>query len=127
MDNPLLNLDDAQARLAAWKDRAEDLASQTVTASRELQELKVTGADGNGVAEVTIDSGGALIGIKLSSRVKRQDPEDTQVIIMEAYRVARVNLAAAAAEIIGQTVGADTNTGRALLAGFAPGEAPEGV
>ncbi|GAA2274007.1 hypothetical protein GCM10009853_029850 [Glycomyces scopariae] len=127
MDNPLLNMEDAQTRLEAWRDRTVDFASQTETASRALQELKATGADDNGVAQVTVDASGALAGIKLSSRVKRQDPQDTEAVIIEAYRVARVNLAKAAAEIIAETVGTDTPTGRALLASFTTGQAPEGT
>jgi len=126
MDNPLLSMDDAQARLEAWKANSERLAAETIAAGASLQELRVTGTDDNRIAVITVDSGGALVAVTLNSRVHRQAPELTQDAIMGAYRAAKANLAAAAAEIVRGTVGTDTATGRALLAGFAPGDEPEG-
>lgn len=125
MDNPLLDMEHAQSRLSAWRTNADRLARETQAAGQALQGLRATGADGNQIAEVTVDSGGAMVAIKLSSRIQRQAPEHTQAVILEAYRAAKANLAEAAAGIVADTVGADTATGRALLAGFAPGEPPE--
>lgn len=118
MDNPLMDVEGARERLEAWKARAEQRAAETQAASEGLQRLRVSATDDNGIADVTIDSGGALVDIRLSSRIQRQAPEYTQTAVLGAYRNARRKLAEAAAEVVGGTVGAESATGRALLAGF---------
>lgn len=119
MDNPILNIEDSRNRLEAWKEEAERRAAETQAAGQRLQDLRVTASDDNNVAEVVIDSSGGLLDVLLSPRVLRQAPEHTQRAILEAYRRAKSKLAEAAAEIVSDTVGADSFTGKALLSGFA--------
>lgn len=120
MDNPLLNMEDAKERLVAWKERADRLASDTQAASEELQHLSATASDDNDIVAITLDSSGTLIDIRLSSRVQRQAPSYTEATILETYQKAKSQLAEAAAEVIKETLGTDSATGHALLAGFAP-------
>lgn len=125
MDNPLMDVEGARERLEEWKTRAEQRATETRAASDGLRALRVTAADDNGIADVTVDSSGALVDIQLSSRIQRQAPDHTQTAILGAYRNARRKLAEAAAEVVSGTVGSESATGRALLAGFQGAETPE--
>ncbi|WP_051325201.1 YbaB/EbfC family nucleoid-associated protein [Glycomyces tenuis] len=118
MDNPLMDVEGARERLEAWKAKAEQRAAETQAASEGLQALRITAGDDNGIAEVTVDSSGALVDIRLSSRIQRQAPEYTQTAVLGAYRNARKKLAEAAAEVVSDTVGSESATGKALMAGF---------
>ncbi|MEV6350530.1 YbaB/EbfC family nucleoid-associated protein [Actinoplanes sp. NPDC051851] len=125
MGSPLLDAEDARERLEAWQADAVRRAADTQAAGAGLQALRVTAADAHGLVEVTVDSTGAMAGVRLSARVQRMSLEQTEQAIMGAYRNARVTLAEAAAEVVRETVGADSATGRALLAGFRTAD-PEG-
>lgn len=119
MDDPLMDVEGARERLEAWKAKAEQRAEETQAASRGLQELRVSAFDDNRIIEATIDHGGNLLDVKADPRITRQPPEYTAKAMVQAYRNAKVKLAEAAAEVVRDTVGTDTATGRALLAGFA--------
>jgi DNA-binding protein YbaB len=121
MDNPLMDVEGAREQLEAWKARAEKRAAETQAASEGLQRLRITAPDDNGIVDVTIDSRGSLLDIRLSTRIQRQAPEHSQKAILGAYRNAKKKLAEAAAEIVRETVGSESATGRALMAGFDTG------
>jgi DNA-binding protein YbaB len=120
MDNPLLSMDpeDALRRLEDWKARAEALAQETAAASERLQELTATASDDNETVRITVDAEGLMVEIHLSSRVQKQSAHFTEASVMETYRKAQEQLKEAAAEVVAETVGADSAAGRALLAGF---------
>lgn len=110
----LLDPDGAMDRLAAWKGRIDQLAADTRAMSDRLQELRVTVADGNGLAEVTVDSTGALVDLRLGPRVQRVAPDVTARTIMDSVREARRQLADRSREIIADTVGSGSAAGRAI-------------
>lgn len=120
-ENPLLDSEAVRARVENWKQRTMASAEKTQEAAGRLQALRVSAMDPNGIVEVTVDSGGALLDVRLSPRVQRQSPEYTQVMIMDAYRQARVRLAEAAREVVEETIGSTSQTGSAILASFTPG------
>ena len=124
MDNPLVDVEGARARLEAWKADAERRAADTQAASAGLQALKVSATDVNGMIEATIDHSGSLVHVRANDRITRQPAEYTARAMLQAYQNARRELAEAAAEVVRETVGADSATGRALLAGFKT-DAPE--
>jgi DNA-binding protein YbaB len=110
IDDPggdLLNPDDALERLAAWRNRIDRVAADTKIMSEQLQLLRVTEADGNGLAEVTIDSTGALVDLRLSRQIQRVAPEVVARTIMTTVRAAKAKLADRSQEIIADTMGTD--------------------
>lgn len=110
----LLDPDGAVDRLAAWKGRIDRLAADTRAMSERLQELRVTMADGNGLAEVTIDSTGALVDLRLGQRIQRVAPEVVARTVMDTIRAAREQLADRSQEIIAETVGTESPAARAI-------------
>ena len=114
MDDRVLNPDDARQRLDAWKGRIDKLASDTKAMSDQFQQLQVTRKDPEGMAEVTVDSTGSLIGLRLTREIERSSPEIVAATIMSTIRGAKAELAERTQEIIAETVGTDSAAGRAI-------------
>lgn len=131
MDGNILDPDGARERLAAWKGRIDKLAADTQAMSDRLQGVRVTASDPTGLAELTIDSTGALVDLKLTDRIQRATPAVVAQTIMATLRDARNTLADRSQEIIVDTVGTESPAARAiadsverqLRAGPAPGDA----
>lgn len=112
----VLDPDSANEWLSAWKGRIDKLAADTRTMSDRLQELRVTATDRNGLAEVTVDSTGALVDLRLTERIQRVAPEVVSRAVMETIRVAREQIADRSQEIIAETVGTESAAARAIAA-----------
>lgn len=114
MDERILDPDGARERLAAWKGRIDQLAADTKTMSERMQAVRVTASDPNGLAEVTIDSTGTLVGLRLTDRIQRVPPTVVAQAIMATLGDARAKLADRSQEIIADTVGTQSPAGRAI-------------
>ncbi|MFR9779616.1 YbaB/EbfC family nucleoid-associated protein [Micromonospora sp. MS34] len=110
----MLDPDGAMDRLAAWKGRIDRLAADTRAMSDRLQELRVTVADGNGLCEVTVDSAGGLVDLRLGPRIQRVAPDVVARTVMDTIREARRQLADRSQEIIADTVGTESAAARAI-------------
>lgn len=114
MDNSTLNPDEARERVAAWRGRVERLAADTKAMSDRFQELEVTSTDPRGMAEVTVDSTGALVGLRLTREIERVSPDEVASAIMRTIRTAKTELADRSREIIEETVGTESAAARAI-------------
>lgn len=114
MDDRVLNPDDARQRLEAWKGRIDRLAADTKAMSDRFQALQVTKSDHDRMTEVTVDSSGALIGLKLTKEIERASPEVLAATIMSTIREAKAELASRSQEIIAETVGTESAAARAI-------------
>jgi DNA-binding protein YbaB len=114
MDDRVLTPDDARERLDAWKGRIDKLAADTKSMSDQFQALQVTKKDLDGLVEVTVDSTGSLVGLKLSRDIDRSAPEVIAGTIMSTIRDAKAEVAARSQEIIADTVGTDSPAARAI-------------
>jgi DNA-binding protein YbaB len=114
MDGNILEPDDARERLAAWKGRIDKLAADTAAMSDRLREVRITAGDPTGLAEVTIDSTGALVDLRLTDRIQRVAPNVVARTIMATLGEARNKLADRSQEIIADTVGTESPAARAI-------------
>ena len=114
MDNRTLDPDDARERLAAWKGRIDKLAADTLAMSDRYEQLQVTTRDPDGLAEVTVDSTGGLVALRLTEEIERVTPDEVADTIMRTIRAAKAELADRSEEIIEETVGTDSAAGRAI-------------
>jgi DNA-binding protein YbaB len=114
MDDRVLNPDDARQRLEAWKGRIDKLAADTKAMSDRFQQLQVTKKDRDGMAEVTVDSTGSLVGLKLSREIDRSAPDVIAATIMSTIREAKAELAQRSQEIVAETVGTESAAARAI-------------
>jgi DNA-binding protein YbaB len=114
MDNSTLNPDEARERLAAWKGRIDKLAADTKEMSDRYQQLEVTASDPRGMARVTVDSSGSLIGLRLTREIEKASPDEVASTIMRTIRAAKTELADRSEEIIAETVGTESPAARAI-------------
>jgi len=116
MDGSVLDPEGARERLAAWKGRIDQLAANTKAMSDRLQQLQETVADPRGLAKVTVDSTGSLIGLQLTSRIQGLPPDVIAQAIMDTVRRAKARLAERSREIVEETIGTESAAGRAIAA-----------
>ncbi|HEX7307783.1 YbaB/EbfC family nucleoid-associated protein [Lentzea sp.] len=114
MDEPILDPEGARERLAAWKGRIDKLAADTKSMSDQLQGLRITSRDPGGMAEVSIDSTGSMVDLKLTPRMTGASPENVAATIMSTLNDARRQLAQRSREIIADTVGTESAAARAI-------------
>lgn len=114
MDGDILDPEGARERLAAWKGRIDRLAADTQAMSERMRAVRVSVADPGGLAEVTVDSTGALVDLRLTDRIQRTAPDEVARAILATLGQARRELADRSEEIIAATVGADSPAGRAI-------------
>ena len=115
MDERILDPDGARERLAAWKGRIDKLADDTLSMSQQLQGLRIVAKDPAGMAEVTIDSTGTMVNLKLTERITPASPDAVAAAIMATLADARRQLAQRSKEIVADTIGTDTAAGRAIV------------
>jgi DNA-binding protein YbaB len=114
MNGNILDPDGARERLNAWKGRIDKLAADTKAMSDQLQEVQVTAADPNGLAEVTVDSTGSLLDLRLTERIHQTDPAVVARTILATLRDAKIKVADRSQEIIAETVGTESAAARAI-------------
>ena len=109
-----LDPDASRDYLRGWKENVDRTAARAAAMSEQLEHLRVTARDGNGLAEVTIDSGGVLVGLELTDRIHRFDPDAVARAVMRALREARGKAAEQAHEIAVETMGPDSLSARTV-------------
>lgn len=114
MDGTILDPDGAREHLAAWKGRIDKMARDTEAMRQQLQDLRVTASDPNGLVEVSVDSTGTLVGLRLTERISRVAPDVVAQTIMTTLGKARNMLADQSKEIIADTVGTESAAARAI-------------
>jgi DNA-binding protein YbaB len=83
--------------------------------SDRLGRLRVTAEDGHRIAEVTIDSTGALVDIRFSERIQHAQPEVVSRAVMNAVREARSNIAEVARQLVLDIVGGESAAADAIV------------
>lgn len=114
MDGRILDPDGAREHLASWKGRIDRMAEDTEAMRARLQELRVTATDPNGLGEVSVDSTGALVELRLTDRIGQVSPDVVARAIMTTLGEARNRLADRSKEIIADTVGTESVAARAI-------------
>ncbi|GAA3027909.1 YbaB/EbfC family nucleoid-associated protein [Actinokineospora globicatena] len=108
--------DSVRQRLAAWQARADQLAADTEAMSSQFEQLRVTKTDPAGMAEVVVDSGGALVGLTLTREIERAAPSVVASTIMSTIQAAKAELAERAQGILAETLGTESPVARAVAA-----------
>jgi DNA-binding protein YbaB len=114
VDDKILDPDGARERMAAWKGRIDQLAATTQAMSDRLQQVRVTTRDPRGMAELTVDSTGALVDLRLTDKIHDVDPATVASTIMSTLRAAKSEVADRSQEIIAETVGTESPAARAI-------------
>lgn len=114
MDRRVLSGEDAVARLRERQAAFQRTAAATQEMASRMGALTATASDANGLVTVAVDSSGVLLKADFTARIQRTAPEAVSRALMEALAGAKRTLAEQTQQIIAETVGADTETGRAV-------------
>lgn len=113
---PLLNdIDAAEDWLDHWAAGVSAQAERAATLSRRVAALTSTAQSGDGAITVTVGASGQVEALELEDRVQSLPGRELSRRIMVVMRQAQARLADQVTAEVRQTVGADTETGRAVI------------
>ena len=104
-------IDDWQAGIEARAARARELSARLARLSARVR-------SDDRLVTVTVGSSGDLVGLELDERTRQRPAAETARAILKTLRAAQGRLAEAVADATAETVGADSATGRAVLASY---------
>jgi hypothetical protein len=107
-----LDPDASRQYLRSWKNKVDQTAARAAAMTEQLERLRVTTRDRDGLAEVTIDYAGVLVGLDFTDRIHRFEPAAVARAVMWALREARATAADRAHDIAVETMGPDSLSAR---------------
>jgi hypothetical protein len=113
------NLEASADAMRSWNAQASGRTDAAAELADRVATLTSSAGGGEGAIRVTVASTGILTGLELDDRVQRLPGADLAAEIMRAMRRAQAALVDRVAEAVDDTVGADTETGKAVLDSFA--------
>ncbi len=111
------NLDDAD-QVRSWDDPLSGRSEAATALADRVAQLTATAFGTDQAVRVTVSSSGAVTGLELDDRVQRMGGAQLAGEILRVMRQAQAALTERVAEAVEETVGSDTDTGRAVLDSF---------
>jgi DNA-binding protein YbaB len=111
LDEAARMVDDWQAGIAARAAQARELASR-------LGALTASTHSDDGLVSVTVGSSGGLTDLELKEAIRERPAAETARAILATLRDAQTSLTAAATAVTAEMVGADSETGKAVIASY---------
>lgn len=102
-----------------WQAGFEQRAAQARELASRLAQLGASAHSDDGFVTVTVGPDGAMTGLELDEEVRRRPAAETARQILATLAAARADLTAQATTVTEETVGADSETGKAVLASLA--------
>jgi hypothetical protein len=107
-------LDSALERIDDWERSIADRAERARALALRASGLSATARSRDGFVEVTVGAEGQLVRLRLDERTRQQPSAATANSIMETLQAAKDQLISQFEEATAETVGPDSETGRAL-------------
>ncbi|MBT8224133.1 MAG: YbaB/EbfC family nucleoid-associated protein [Dactylosporangium sp.] len=108
----------AEQWVADWAASISARAEAARALADRVAALSSVASSGDGAVRVTVASSGAMTGLDLDDRVLDWPADRIAAEILTTMHRAQSDLAAQAADTVADTVGRDSETGRAVVAGF---------
>ena len=112
------DFDASERMIDDWQAGIEERAAQARQLSARLSRLSASMRSNDRMVTVTVGASGDLVGLELDERIRQRPAAETARAIMATLQLARRRLTSAVAEVTAETVGADSATGRAVLASY---------
>ncbi|RZU52265.1 YbaB/EbfC DNA-binding family protein [Krasilnikovia cinnamomea] len=112
------DLDAAERWVDDWQAGFEQRAAQARELARRLADLTAQARSDDGLVEVTVGANGMLTGLDLHEDIRRQSAARTAQQILATLATAQQAMTRLATEATAETLGADSETGRAVIASF---------
>ncbi|WP_148086353.1 YbaB/EbfC family nucleoid-associated protein [Micromonospora sp. HM5-17] len=109
----------AERWVDSWETQLEERLRQARELSQRVSELTAIGRSADGLVEVRVGSSGMVTGLWLDEGIRRQPATRTAEQILVALRRAMAELADRVGQVTEETVGAQSETGRAVISSFA--------
>jgi hypothetical protein len=112
------DIDAAEEWLDSWASGVNAQAERAVTLSRRVARLTGRAESRDGSIRVTVGSSGQIEALDLDDRVQQLPGAELSRQILAVMRRAQADLSGQVAAQVRETVGADTETGRAVIHSF---------
>ena len=113
------DVDDAEEWVRSWSTQVSGRAEAAAALADRVAGLTASATSADGAVRVSVASSGNVTGLALADEVRSLAGADLAAQIMTVMRRAQAGLSEQVAEAVDETVGADTETGRAVLESFA--------
>jgi YbaB/EbfC DNA-binding family len=124
-------LDADQDAMRSWSEQVSGRTEAAADLAHRVATLSASASGGDGAIRVSVASSGVVTGLELDDQVQGLPGAELADEILRTMRRAQAGLIDRVAEAVDETVGADTETGRAVLDSFAqrfpvePEQAPD--
>ena len=122
VDRP--HLDAAERLVDDWRARVEERAAAARDLSARLTGLTGSARSVDGLVAVTVGRAGTVTALELDEGIRHRPAAVTAAAILDTMRAAQAALTAAATAATDETVGAETPTGRAVIASYTARQEP---
>jgi DNA-binding protein YbaB len=112
------DLDEAEQLVDDWQAGFEERAAQARALSARLGTLTATARSEDELVTVTVGGSGAVSDLELEEGIRDRPAAETARAILATLRAAQASLTRAATEATAETLGADSETGRAVIASY---------
>ena len=112
------NLDEATRLVDDWQAGIEARAARARQLAARLGALTAGARSEDGLVSVTVGSSGAITGLELKEGIRDRPADETARAILATVRAAQASLTAAVTAAAAETVGADSETGKAVIASY---------
>ncbi|MET8364795.1 YbaB/EbfC family DNA-binding protein [Micromonospora sp. NPDC005194] len=102
-------LDAAGRRLDEWESSLAERAERAKTLSARMQDLTGSARNADRTIDVTVDSAGLLIDLRLDERIRQQSAARTARQILDTTRAARTDLLRQVADVTAESLGDDAS------------------
>lgn len=112
------DIDAAEEWLSSWAAQADQQAERSVELARRVADLTGSARSRDPSIRVTVRSSGQVDRLDLDNRVRSLAGAELALQIMTVIRRAEADLSAKVADEVRETVGIDSETGRAVVHSF---------
>jgi YbaB/EbfC DNA-binding family protein len=112
------DLDAAERRVDEWQAGLERRAGEAREMAARLAGLSASARSADELVTVTVDADG-VTRLELEEGIRKQPASETAAAILATIRVARGKLTEAVTSVAAETVGVDSETGKAVIAAYA--------
>jgi len=112
------DLDEADRLVDDWQAGFETRAAQARALAARLGSLTATAHSDDELVTVSIGASGAISDLALEEGIRDRPASETARAILATLREAQASLTKAATEATAETVGADSETGKAVIAAY---------
>jgi DNA-binding protein YbaB len=112
------DLDEAERMVDDWQAGFEERAVQARALSARLGSLTATAESEDELVKVTVGASGTMSDLTLEEGIRDRPAAETARAILATLRAAQTSLTKAATQATAETVGADSETGKAVIASY---------